>query len=300
MRASLEALAEELKRLKATGVKNVPVSDESLARLRAVVAARSKAAGGAATTAAATLEPEPSSPRLRSTAPAPAPAPVAAPAAPAAPTLPPPPVVILPEGDKAARWEWLRERVASDPVVKERIGDGKRAGFGAGSLDATLFFVGDVPEAADEETGSSLTGEAGDLLTKMVVGMGLTRDAVYVTNIMNWRSRDVASGRHATKEELKYCLPYLKAQIEIVRPTLLVGLGTTAAACLLESRVKALGDVRGRWLEFSGLPLLITYHPSYLLRSQSKRSKRMVWEDLLKVMERAELPISEKQRGYFL
>jgi DNA polymerase len=100
---------------------------------------------------------------------------------------------------------------------------------------------------------------------------------------------------------MRYCLPYLRAQIEIVNPEVLVALGTTAAQGLLGlGTFKTLGEVRGRWREFAGKPLMVTYHPSYILRNQSNRSKRMIWEDLLKVMERAALPISDKQRGYYL
>jgi len=125
---------------------------------------------------------------------------------------------------------------------------------------------------------------------------------------MNWRPElEVnASGvqfgnRPPTEAEMAYCLPYLKAQIEVVNPDVIVALGSTAAQGLLGfGTFGALGEVRGRWKEFSGKPLMVTYHPSYILRNQSNRSKRMIWEDLLKVMERVGLPISDKQRGYFL
>jgi uracil-DNA glycosylase family 4 len=93
----------------------------------------------------------------------------------------------------------------------------------------------------------------------------------------------------------------LKAQIEIVNPDVLVALGSTATQALLGfGSFKALGDVRGRWHEYAGKPLMVTYHPSYILRNQSNRSKRLIWEDLLKVMEKVGLPITEKQRGFFL
>jgi DNA polymerase len=142
----------------------------------------------------------------------------------------------------------------------------------------------------------------------MIQAMGLQREDVYIGNIMNWRPELPASGggeqygnRPPTEEEMRYCLPYLRAQIEVVAPELLVALGSTAAQGLLGfGTFKALGEVRGRWHEFAGKPLMITYHPSYILRNQSNRSKRMIWEDLLKVMERAALPISDKQRGFFL
>jgi uracil-DNA glycosylase family 4 len=86
-----------------------------------------------------------------------------------------------------------------------------------------------------------------------------------------------------------------------VNPGMIVALGSTAAQGLLGfGSFKALGDIRGSWREFAGRPLMVTYHPSYILRSQSNRSKRMIWEDLLKVMARAGLPISAKQQGFFL
>ncbi len=108
--------------------------------------------------------------------------------------------------------------------------------------------------------------------------------------------------RPPTEEEMRYCLPYLRAQIDVVNPNILVAVGGTAAQGLLGfGSFRVLGDVRGRWHEFAGKPLMVTYHPSYLLRPPvDNRKKRLVWDDLLKVMERAALPISERQRGYFL
>jgi DNA polymerase len=142
----------------------------------------------------------------------------------------------------------------------------------------------------------------------MIGAMGLSRAEVYIGNIMNWRpqipteeGREQIGNRPPTEEEIRYCLPYLRAQIAVVNPEILVALGSTAASGLLGFKsFSALGDVRGRWHEFGGKPLMITYHPSYILREPTNRKKRMIWEDLLKVMERAALPISEKQRGYFL
>jgi DNA polymerase len=142
----------------------------------------------------------------------------------------------------------------------------------------------------------------------MIQAMGLKRSDVYIGNIMNWRPQmptvsgnEQVGNRPPTADEMRYCLPYLKAQIEVVNPELLVALGSTAAQGLLGAgSFKALGDIRGRWHEFSSKPLMVTYHPSYILRNQSNRSKRMIWEDLLKVMERGALPISDKQRGFFL
>jgi DNA polymerase len=142
----------------------------------------------------------------------------------------------------------------------------------------------------------------------MITGMGLTRSQVYIANVMNWRPElpvgpdGVQSGnRPPTEAEMAYCLPYLRAQIEIVDPAILVALGVSAAQGLLGFKsFRALGEVRGQWREFAGKPLMLTYHPSYILRNPTNRFKRLIWEDLLKVMERAELPVSDKQRGFFL
>jgi DNA polymerase len=198
----------------------------------------------------------------------------------------------------------LLETVTSDVTCRANVRAGKKVVLGVGSLEAKIMFVGEAPGAEEEIQGEPFVGPAGQLLTKMIQAMGLKRSDVYIGNIMNWRpqmptveGRDQVGNRPPSEEEMRYCLPYLRAQIEVVNPELLVALGSTAAQGLLGfGSFKALGDIRGQWREFAGKPLMVTYHPSYILRNQSNRSKRMIWEDLLKVMERATLPISEKQR----
>lgn len=314
MRASLHALTAELKRLKASGVKSVAVSDASLAQLRAVVAGRS--AGRKAPAIASTAPAAPATPGKDE-----APAPVSEipykaperkftvrPAVVPTVELPAPVSFTLPAGDKAARFAALKERVLNDPVCRANVRAGKQLVVGVGSLDAKIMFVGEAPGAEEEVQGEPFVGPAGQLLNKMIGAMGLKRADVYIGNIMNWRPQMPvdASGvqygnRPPSPEELAYCLPYLKAQIDVVNPDLLVALGSTAASGLLgPGTFKALGEVRGKWKEFAGKPLMITYHPSYILRNQSNQSKRLIWEDLLKVMERAGLPVSDKQKGFFL
>ena len=95
------------------------------------------------------------------------------------------------------------------------------------------------------------------------------------------------------------CSPYLRAQIDVIKPSALVALGATAVEGLI-GPIGSIGSLRGRFLEYRGVPVMPTYHPSYLLRNQSNTEKRKVWEDLLKVMERLEIPITEKQRNFFL
>jgi uracil-DNA glycosylase len=290
MRLALNAITEELRRLKASGVESVSVSDEGIAALR-----------GLAQAPAAPAPPRPAAP--------PAPAERAARLAQgrAAPA-PAVPVVVLPEGDKAARWAALRQAVVDDPVCRAKVRPGKKVVLGVGSLDAAIMFVGEAPGAEEEVQGEPFVGPAGQLLNKMIGGMALSRAEVYIGNIMNWRP-DLPLGpdgvqignRPPTDAEMAHCMPYLRAQIEIVNPRLLVALGATAAKGLLGAKAfGALGEVRGRWHDFGGRPLMVTYHPSYILRNPTNRTKRLIWEDLLKVMERANLPVSEKQRGFFL
>ncbi|ACB77138.1 uracil-DNA glycosylase [Opitutus terrae] len=325
MHHALTALTDELRRLKAAGVKTVVVSDDSVAALRRAVAKRGH--GTPAKTVAERVEPSPGSPSIaeategrptlatpepdRGTVTPPvgdrAPAETEAPVARAA-TIPAPKPFTLPEGDKAARFAALREHVLADAVCCAHVRPGKKVVLGVGSLEAKIMFVGEAPGAEEEIQGEPFVGPAGQLLTKMIGAMGLRRDEVYIGNIMNWRPEMPVSAsgvqygnRPPNGEEMNYCLPYLRAQIEIVNPEVLVALGSTAAQGLLGiGSFKALGEVRGRWHTFADKPLMVTYHPSYILRNQSNRSKRMIWEDLLKVMERAGLPIAEKQRGYFL
>jgi DNA polymerase len=300
MHASLHALTAELRRLKASGVKSLPVSEESLQKLRAAIAGRGTAGTVVPAVAAPVEKPVliPNAP-VRTFA--------AKPVVVETPTIPVPEAFVLEAGDKAARWAALRERVLNDPVCRARVRAGKQVVFGVGSLDAKIMFVGEAPGGEEEVQGEPFVGLAGQLLNKMIAAMGLKRADVYIGNIMNWRPEMPmdASGvqygnRPPSPQELAYCLPYLKAQIEVVNPELLVALGSTAAQGLLGvGTFKALGEVRGKWREFASKPLMVTYHPSYILRNQSNQSKRLIWEDLLKVMERAALPISEKQRGFF-
>ena len=132
--------------------------------------------------------------------------------------------------------------------------------------------------------------------------MGLSRESVYIGNVVNFRPRHERAygNRPPTADEMNFCLPYLRAQLEIVKPKVIVALGKTATDGLLGADPqRRLGQMRGNWHQYEGTPLMVTYHPSYLLHNPSKSSKRKVWEDMLLVMDKLELPISEKQRGFF-
>jgi len=309
MRSVLLALTDELRRLKASGVKTVSVSDDSLAALRRMIAARRAGAPGSES---GTISPPAAGPRPaehRAESPAPQEQ-VSSPAR----LLPPPPEVVLPAGDKTVRWAALRELVLNHPVCRAHVRPGKQVVFGVGSLDARVMFVGEAPGAEEELQGEPFVGPAGQLLTRMIQAMGLARSDVYIGNIMNWRPELPAradgtqvGNREPTPEEMAFCIPFITAQIEVVSPVLVVALGATAARGLLGPQsFRTLGDVRGRWHDYRGRPLRVTYHPSYLLRKEAdgptaeKRAKRAAWEDFLAVMERAGVPITDKQRNFFL
>ena len=216
--------------------------------------------------------------------------------------LPPPPEVALPNGDAESRMSWLRDFVLACPTCNANLNSGAKVVFGVGNPDADVFFCGEAPGNDEEIKGEPFVGAAGQLLDKIISATGLTREEVYVGNVMNWRPQhDQAFGnRPPTEEEMSFCLPYLKAQLEVVQPKVIVALGRAAANALIQPDPSAkMGDVRGRWWEFEGVPVMVTYHPSYLLHNPSMLAKRKVWEDFLLVMESLQMSISEKQKGFF-
>src|SRR4051812_25341121 len=174
--------------------------------------------------------------------------------------------------------------------------------FGVGNPDADIMFVGEAPGADEDAQGEPFVGRAGQLLTKIIKAMGFPREDVYIANVLKCRP-DVPAGsygnRPPTPREMQTCRPYLMEQIDIIQPKVIVALGAVAVEGLLGTRAP-MRELRGRWDSFNGTPLMITYHPAYLLRNQSPSEKRKVWEDMMLVLERLEKPISEKQRNYFL
>jgi DNA polymerase len=249
-------------------------------------------------------------PAFRPADPAPAQAPAARPraAVPVLPSLKPiasvPPTAAAPTsppGSKAARLAAFREKVLACEKCEHLVRFRHHVVFGVGNPEAELMFVGEAPGEDEDLRGEPFVGKAGELLTKIITAMGYKREDVYIANILKCRP-DMPAGssgnRKPTPEEMQTCLAYLKEQIEIIRPRALVALGATAVQGLLNN-VEPVGRLRGKWLEFEGIPLMVTYHPAYLLRNQSLTEKRKVWEDMLLVLEKLGRPISDKQRAYF-
>lgn len=169
------------------------------------------------------------------------------------------------------------------------------------------MFVGEAPGADEDRLGEPFVGRAGQLLTKIITAMGYSRSTVYIANILKCRPNlppGMSGNRAPRPEEMDTCKPYLLSQIEIIRPQVIVALGLTAVQGLLGIRT-TMGGVRGRWQDFRGIPVMPTFHPSYLLRSEDgadkgRAEKRKTWEDMLQVLERLQRPISDRMRGFFL
>lgn len=219
--------------------------------------------------------------------------------------LPPPPEVAVPAtGTKAERLAVLRERVRACPEARRHCPAASAPVFGVGSAEAELLFVGEGPDAEEVRAGEPMVGPAGQILTKAIAAMGLSREAVYLADVMTWRTV-MANGlgdRPPTAREAAFCLPYLRAQVAVIRPKVIVALGNVAVNGLLGRSGEGAFKVtqgRGAWLEFEGIPVMPTYHPSYLLHNTSSAARRQFWEDLLAVMERLGLPVSERQRGFY-
>ena len=202
---------------------------------------------------------------------------------------------------KAAAFAELRERALVCMKCPHLASSRKNVVFGVGSIDAELMFVGEAPGADEDTQGEPFVGRAGELLTKIILAMGLRRESVYIANILKCRPDtpgQAAGNRKPTPEEMRTCIPYLHEQIDLIRPKVLVALGGTAMEGLLNK--SGITKLRGQWHTYRGSPLMPTYHPAYLLRNQAMHEKRRVWEDMLQVMEKLGMAISEKQRNFFL
>jgi uracil-DNA glycosylase family 4 len=203
---------------------------------------------------------------------------------------------------KIDRLSALNARVAACTKCPHLVRTRTQTVFGVGNPNAELMFIGEAPGVEEDAQGEPFVGRAGQLLTRIIRTMGLARGDVYIANILKCRP-DMPAGsfgnRTPTPNEMQTCRPYLVEQIEIIQPKVLVALGAVAVEGLLGTRA-TMRELRGKWHRYNGTPLMITYHPAYLLRNQSPSEKRKVWEDMLQVLERLERPITDKQRNYFL
>lgn len=172
----------------------------------------------------------------------------------------------------------LRQEV--EQCVKCRLASTrKNVVFGVGTVKAELMFVGEGPGADEDEKGEPFVGRAGQLLTKMIEAMGLSRETVYIANIVKCRPPE---NRNPFDDESATCIPYLYRQIEYIKPKIIICLGSVAAQNLLKTNV-GISKIRGSFVDLNGIKVMPTFHPAYLLRNPNM--KRPCWEDLQLVMK---------------
>ncbi|MEC7881393.1 MAG: uracil-DNA glycosylase [Verrucomicrobiota bacterium] len=205
--------------------------------------------------------------------------------------------------DKSSAMDQLREEILSIEKSPEILASGANLVFGVGAIEADLMFIGEAPGVDEDREGEPFVGKAGQLLTKIIQATGLDRDKVYIANVLKYRPDTPGKSfgnRKPRPDEIESWFPFLKRQIEIIQPKVIVGLGATAIEGLLGHMPTGITRLRGNWQSYCSVPVMPTFHPSYLLRNQSWAVKRQVWEDMMQVMERLNMPISDKQRGFFL
>ena len=288
MSRPIDALLEFLRAEQARGVATVALDDEARAILRQ---------WHRTARAHATAPPAPRPPAFRA-------APRVAEAAPA------PAAGAAVAGPPVASGATVAERIASLAVQAEHWPAARRPGtlrttmvFSTGDPEADLMLVGEAPGYHEERRRERVVGPAGEQLDKILAAMGLDRARVYISNIVKFRpamANQTTNNRKPTSEEMAACLPFIRAEIGVVRPRCIVALGATAAEGLL-GLTGAVSRMRGCWHAFEGIPARVTYHPAFLLHAGAANAdKRKIWEDMLEVMTLLGMPISDKQRGYFL
>jgi len=210
---------------------------------------------------------------------------------------------VVVEEERFAKPAVKPESGVSDPVealkiIREDLGDctrcvlhkqgRKQIVFGVGNPRADLMFIGEAPGADEDIQGEPFVGRAGQLLTNMIKAMGLSREEVYIANIIKCRP---PGNRTPERDECATCSPFLMRQIEVIKPKVIVALGAVAARTLLAINAP-MSEFRGSFYDFRGTKLAVTYHPAFLLRDP--RQKKETWKDLQMVMKELGIPLPQK------
>ncbi len=211
----------------------------------------------------------------------------------------------LPAGDNAAAWRYFETLLPRWQPLLDVSTLRNTFVMGQGNRQADIMFVGDAPGFKEEELGYPFAGAAGEKLDGMLKAMGLTREGIYLTYLVKKRPalpRQTTNNRTPNEHEIYVSAAALEAEIRLVQPKVIVALGVVAAKGLLK-----LGEIplsayqaEARYTEEGKIPVIVTHHPSYLLRTSDMAERRELWEEMLEVMKMVGLPISAKQAGYFL
>ena len=195
----------------------------------------------------------------------------------------------------------LTRQVAKWPAASALTDLRKTMVFSVGNPEADIMLVGESPGYDEERLGEPFVGKAGQKLDGILKAMGVERKNTYITNIVKFRPampNQTTNNRQPTSEELAAFMPFIQEEIKVVAPKVIIALGGTAAQALLASE-ESVVNMRGEFHDCDGVPLRVTYHPSYILHNEATSEKRKIWEDMLAVMDLLQMPVSEKQRGYF-
>jgi DNA polymerase len=169
----------------------------------------------------------------------------------------------------------------------------KQIVFGVGNPQARLVFVGEGPGADEDAKGEPFVGDAGRMLNRIITAMGLQREQVYICNVVKCRP---PQNRNPESNEISACSPFMLRQLLSVKPEVIVALGTFASQTVLQTK-EPISKLRGKFRDFHGIPLMPTYHPSYLLRTGGNSTSFWdVWEDMTQVLQLLKLPVPDKSR----
>ena len=215
------------------------------------------------------------------------------PVAPAADLLNEPPPILSPVDDRKIALHQLIKEVASCEKCPELFATRTQTVFGVGPQSPELCFVGEAPGADEDAQGEPFVGKAGQLLTRIIVGSGFKREEVYICNTLKCRPPGNAT---PTPKQCENCRPYFERQIDLIQPKIICCLGNVASKNLLKTTL-GITKLRGKKFEYRGIPVICTYHPSYLIRQTGEslqKSKAEVWEDMKTILRELGRPIPGK------
>lgn len=201
----------------------------------------------------------------------------------------------------AEKIESLKRQASKWPPAQALDSLRKTMVFSVGNAEADIMLVGEAPGFDEERLQEPFVGKAGQKLDGILKAMGVARKDVYISNIVKFRPampNQTTNNRKPTREEMDACMPFIREEVRVVAPKVIIALGGTAAQGLLDTQDSVTG-LRGMFHDYAGIPLRVTYHPSYILHNEATTEKRKIWEDMLAVMDLLQMPVSDKQRGFF-
>ncbi len=196
---------------------------------------------------------------------------------------------VLSDGERQTQFDALRSKVQACQKCTEIVCYRQQIVFGTGPLRPTVVFMGEAPGADEDKQGVPFVGRAGQLLTKIIEAMQLKRDEVYILNALKCRP---PQNRTPVPEEIEHCRPFVETQLDVLQPKYIVCLGAVAVRSLL-GLANPVGGLRGRFHQYRQSQVVVTYHPSYLLRNES--AKRLVWQDMQMLMRELGISVPTKK-----